>query len=500
MSLILPPTQSVKPGRDLTGEGAAAIDRDGKGDVLMSDSVASSTDRPEPPGHGVPFGEALRVWARVAALSFGGPAGQIAVMHRIVVDEKRWIGESRFLHALNYCMLLPGPEAQQLAVYIGWLMHRTLGGIVAGLLFILPGFLAILALSYVYVIFGDASVVEGLFFGLKAAVLAVVVQAVFRIGSRALVNPAMIAIAAGAFVAIFAFKVPFPLIVLAAAILGYLGSKSGSRLFRTLGGHAAARGAVLQDRDSLLGEATPAHARPNLAWSLKISASLLCLWLGPVLLIWFFAGGNSVFAEIGTFFSKMAVVTFGGAYAALAYVAQEAVQHYGWLNPGEMLDGLGMAETTPGPLIMVLQFVGFLGAYRNPGSLDPMTAATLAAILTTWVTFVPCFLWIFLGAPFIEKLRGNVALSGAMSAITAAVVGVILNLAVWFAVHTLFAGVTVFVAGPLHVELPVVATIILPAALLAAAAAFALFRLKASVLLTLGLCALAGMTWTLLAG
>ncbi|WP_424546506.1 chromate efflux transporter [Shinella zoogloeoides] len=451
-------------------------------------------------GHGVSFGEALRVWARVAALSFGGPAGQIAVMHRIVVDEKRWIGESRFLHALNYCMLLPGPEAQQLAVYIGWLMHRTWGGLVAGLLFILPGFLSILALSYVYVIFGDAGVVEGLFFGLKAAVLAVVVQAVFRIGSRALVNPAMIAIAAGAFIAIFAFKVPFPLIILVAAIAGYAGSRSGSRLFRTVSGHAAARGAVLQDRDSLLGEGTPAHARPDLLWSMKISAALLGLWLGPVALIAVFAGGGNVFTEIGIFFSKMAVVTFGGAYAALAYVAQEAVQHYGWLRPGEMLDGLGMAETTPGPLIMVLQFVGFLGAYRDPGGLDPMVAATLAAILTTWVIFVPCFLWIFLGAPFIEKLRGNAALSGALSAITAAVVGVILNLAVWFAIHTLFGRVTVLAAGPFHIELPVLATIVLPSALLAAAAAFALFRLKASVLLTLGLAALAGIGWRLLAG
>ncbi|WP_245424695.1 chromate efflux transporter [Shinella zoogloeoides] len=451
-------------------------------------------------GHGVSFGEALRVWARVAALSFGGPAGQIAVMHRIVVDEKRWIGESRFLHALNYCMLLPGPEAQQLAVYIGWLMHRTWGGLAAGLLFILPGFLSILALSYVYVIFGDAGVVEGLFVGLKAAVLAVVVQAVFRIGSRALVNPAMIAIAAGAFIAIFAFKVPFPLIILVAAIVGYAGSRSGSRLFRTASGHAAAHGAVLQDRDSLLGEGTPAHARPDLLWSLKISAVLLGLWLGPVALIAVFAGGGNVFTEIGIFFSKMAVVTFGGAYAALAYVAQEAVQHYGWLRPGEMLDGLGMAETTPGPLIMVLQFVGFLGAYRDPGSLDPMVAATFAAILTTWVTFVPCFLWIFLGAPFIEKLRGNAALSGALSAITAAVVGVILNLAVWFAIHTLFGRVTVLAAGPFHIELPVLATIVLPSALLAAAAAFALFRLKASVLLTLGLAALAGIGWRLLAG
>ncbi|WP_421579903.1 chromate efflux transporter [Shinella sp. M31] len=463
------------------------------------DDTAAQADQVSPqPAHGVSFGEALKVWARVAALSFGGPAGQIAVMHRIVVDEKRWIGEGRFLHALNYCMLLPGPEAQQLAVYIGWLMHKTLGGLVAGLLFVLPGFLSILALSYVYVIFGDASVVEGLFFGLKAAVLAIVVQAVFRIGSRALTNPAMLAIAAVAFLAIFAFKVPFPLIVLLAGLIGYLGSKSGSRLFRTAAGHAAGKGAILQDRDSLLGEAMPAHARPGLGWSLKISSTLLCLWLLPVAVIWFVAGGNSVFAQIGIFFSKMAVVTFGGAYAVLAYVAQEAVQHYGWLKPGEMLDGLGMAETTPGPLIMVLQFVGFLGAYRDPGSLSPMTAATLAAILTTWVTFVPCFLWIFLGAPFIERLRGNAALSGALSAITAAVVGVILNLAVWFAVHTLFAEVTVLAAGPLRLELPVPATIILPSALLAVAAAVALFRFKISVLPVLGLSALAGMLWTLL--
>ncbi len=464
---------------------------------MQDEADIAATAVSQPLDHGVSFGEALKVWARVAALSFGGPAGQIAVMHRIVVDEKRWIGEGRFLHALNYCMLLPGPEAQQLAVYIGWLMHRTLGGLVAGLLFILPGFLSILALSYVYVIFGDASVVEGLFFGLKAAVLAIVVQAVFRIASRALTNPAMLAIAAAAFLAIFAFKVPFPLIVFFAAVIGYLGTKSGSRLFRTSAGHTAAKDA-LADRDSRLGEATPAHARPGLGWSLKISAALLCLWLLPVALIWFVAGGNSVFAEIGVFFSKMAVVTFGGAYAALAYVAQEAVQHYGWLKPGEMLDGLGMAETTPGPLIMVLQFVGFLGAYRDPGSLSPMTAATLAAILTTWVTFVPCFLWIFLGAPFIERLRGNAALSGALSAITAAVVGVILNLAVWFAVHTLFGAVTVFAAGPLRLELPVPATIILPSALLAAAAAVALFRFRISVLPVLGLSAVAGMLWTIL--
>jgi chromate transporter len=449
--------------------------------------------------HGIPFGEAFRVWLRVAALSFGGPAGQIALMHRILVDEKRWIGEHRFLHALNYCMLLPGPEAQQLAIYIGWLLHRTAGGLVAGILFVLPGFLAILGLSYIYAIFGSVTVVEGLFFGLKAAVLAVVVQAVFRIGSRALKNRLMVGIAAAAFVAIFVFRMPFPLIILSAGIVGYIGGRSGSPLFRVGGGHKAGSGPILKDEDSALGEETPVHARPNLAWSLKVSAVFLLLWLVPLALLYVYLGPDDVFTQIGVFFSKMAVVTFGGAYAVLAYVAQEAVQHFGWLRPGEMLDGLGMAETTPGPLIMVVQFVGFMGAYRDPGSLDPMTAATLAAILTTWVTFIPCFLWIFLGAPFIEKLRGNVALTGAMSAITAAVVGVILNLAVWFALHTLFAQVTGWHFGPISIDVPDLSSIIFPSLVLSIAAAVAIFRFKASVIATLLVCALAGMAWTLAA-
>lgn len=450
-------------------------------------------------GHGVSLGEALRVWLRVAALSFGGPAGQIAVMHRIVVDEKKWIGEHRFLHALNYCMLLPGPEAQQLAIYIGWLMHRTAGGLVAGILFVLPGFLSILALSYVYVIFGNVEAVEGMFFGLKAAVLAVVVQAVIRIGGRALKNPAMVVIALVAFLAIFVLHVPFPLIILAAAITGFLGSKSGSRLFQVGNGHKTAAGHILADVDSALGEETPVHARPNLVWSLKISAVLLALWLGPLLLLYVFRGGDDVFTQIGIFFSKMAVVTFGGAYAVLAYVAQEAVQHYGWLRPTEMLDGLGMAETTPGPLIMVLQFVGFMGAYRDPAGLDPMTAATLAAMLTTWVTFVPCFLWIFLGAPFIEKLRGNAALASAMSAITAAVVGVILNLAIWFGLHFLFVEARVHQFGPLWVELPVWSSLALPSLALSLAAVVAIFRFRMSVIPTLLGCAAAGMAWRLIA-
>jgi chromate transporter len=449
------------------------------------------------PWHGVSFREAVGVWARVAALSFGGPAGQIAVMHRIIVDEKRWIGEHRFLHALNYCMLLPGPEAQQLAIYIGWLMHRTLGGLVAGILFVLPGFVSILCLSYIYAAYGSIGIVSGLFFGLKAAVLAVVVQAVIRIGSRALKNRAMIAIAIAAFVAIFFLHVPFPLIVLAAGIVGFLGGKLGLPSFKVGGGHKAGSGPVVSDADSALGEETPPHARPNLAWSLRISAVLLAIWIVPVAALYVAFGPNDVFTQIGLFFSKMAVVTFGGAYAVLAYVAQEVVQHYGWLKPGEMLDGLGMAETTPGPLIMVVQFVGFMGAYRNPGALNPMMAATLAAFLTTWVTFVPCFLWIFLGAPFIEKLRGNVALAGAMSAITAAVVGVILNLAIWFALHTLFAEAMVIRLGVFWVGVPVLQSAVLAAMALSVSAAIAIFRFKVSVITTLLSCALAGMVWTL---
>ncbi|RDJ08996.1 chromate efflux transporter [Rhizobium grahamii] len=463
---------------------------------LVTDTPADDTAGGT--GHGVSFGEAFRVWLRVAALSFGGPAGQIAVMHRIVVDEKKWIGEHRFLHALNYCMLLPGPEAQQLAIYIGWLMHRTAGGLVAGILFVVPGFLSILALSYVYVLFGNVDAIEGMFFGLKAAVLAVVLQAVIRIGGRALKGPAMVAIAAAAFVGIYVLHISFSLIILAAAIIGFLGSATGSKPFQTGNGHKAAAGRVLADVDSALGEETPVHARPNLLWSLKISAVMMALWLGPLLLLYVFRGGDDVFTQIGVFFSKMAVVTFGGAYAVLAYVAQEAVQHYGWLRPTEMLDGLGMAETTPGPLIMVLQFVGFMGAHRDPGGLDPMLAATLAAILTTWVTFVPCFLWIFLGAPFIEKLRGNAALASAMSAITAAVVGVILNLAIWFALHFLFAEARIHRLGPIWIEVPVWSSLALPSLVLSIAAAVAIFRFRLSVIPTLLACAVAGMLWKLL--
>jgi len=451
-------------------------------------------------GHGIAFSEAFKVWLRIAALSFGGPAGQIAVMHRILVEEKRWIGESRFLHALNYCMLLPGPEAQQLAVYLGWLLHRTKGGLVAGSLFVLPGFLSILVLSYIYAAFGNVGLVEGLFFGLKAAVLAVVVQAVVRIGSRALKNPVMVGIAVAAFVAIFFFDVAFPVIVLTAGLIGFIGGRAGSPLFQVGGGHGKSKGPTLADKDSLLGEETPVHARPNLAWSLRISGILLLLWLGPVALLFLLAGSDNVFTQIAFFFSKMAVVTFGGAYAVLAYVAQEAVQHYGWLQAGEMLDGLGMAETTPGPLIMVVQFVGFMGAYRDAGALDPMLAATLAAILTTWVTFVPCFLFIFLGAPFIETLRDNKAMTGALSAITAAVVGVIMNLAVWFALHVLFRQVEVWEGYGLSVDVPFWSSTNAPALVLTVAAILAIFQFKVRMIPTLAACSVAGALWFAVSG
>lgn len=463
---------------------------------MTSATVVSETPA-VPRDHSIPFGEAVSVWAQIAALSFGGPAGQIAVMHRILVDEKKWIGEERFLHALNYCMLLPGPEAQQLAIYIGWLLHKTKGGLVAGALFVLPGFLAILGLSYIYVLFGKVPLVEGLFFGLKAAVLAVVLQAVVRVGSRALKNNIMRGMAAAAFFAIFFLDAPFPLVVLGAALIGFFSARAGSSAFKGGGGHGSGKGEVVHDRDTALGEGLPEHAKPNLSWSLRISGALLALWLAPVAALVLALGPGDVFSRIATFFSQMAVVTFGGAYAVLAYVAQEAVETYGWLKPGEMLDGLGMAETTPGPLIMVTQFVGFLAAYRDAGGLTPLLAATLGAILTTWVTFVPCFLWIFAGAPFVERLRGSQALSAALSAITAAVVGVILNLAIWFAIHTLFGEVRTvpFAAGSFDV--PVLGTVNLAALILAVLAAMAVFRFKVGVLQVLAACAAAGALYVL---
>lgn len=460
----------------------------------MNDNTATSLAGPGASTlHNVSFQDALIVWLRVAALSFGGPAGQIAVMHRIVVDEKRWIGEARFLHALSYCTLLPGPEAQQLAIYIGWLMHGTKGGVAAGTLFVLPGLISIMALSILYAGLGHVGAVAALFFGLKAAVLAVVLQAVLRLGSRALKNTMMIGIATAAFIGIFFLNVPFPAIILAAGLLGWFGTRTGSTLFQVGGGHGKAVKNTLSDADSLLGEGQPFHARATVAMARRAASIWLVLWLVPVLALLATLGPDATFSRIALFFSEMAVVTFGGAYAVLAYVAQQAVEHHHWLRPGEMLDGLGMAETTPGPLIIVTQFVGFMAAYRDPGTLPPMLAGTLGGLLTTWVTFTPCFLWIFLGAPFIEGLRGNKALSGALSAITAAVVGVILNLAVWFTLHTWFRAAHPVRALGLSFEAPIPSSVDPWALGLSLVAVIAIFRFKAGMIATLLACAIAGV-------
>jgi chromate transporter len=457
----------------------------------MTDAISlQEPAAPQPQAHGVSFAEAFSVWLRIALLSFGGPAGQIAMMHRILVDEKRWVSESRFLHALNYCMLLPGPEAQQLATYIGWLMHRTAGGLMAGGLFIVPGIICIMALSWIYAAFGNVGMVAALFFGLKAAVLAIVLQAVVRVGSRALKNNFMRWLAAAAYLAIFFVDVPFPVIVFGAGLIGYVGGKAGLAAFNIASGHGTGGNG---DGESLLGDELPAHARPSVRQSLTAAGIWLLLWLTPVVVLLLMFGSGNVFSQIAVFFSKMAMVTFGGAYAVLAYVAQQAVESYHWLKPGEMLDGLGMAETTPGPLIMVLQFVGFMAAFRAPGTLPPLLAGTLGGLLATWVTFTPCFLWIFLGAPFVETLRGNKALSAALAAITAAVVGVILNLAVWFAIHTMFREVRPLRAFGVGFDAPVPASINIWATLLSVAAVIAVFRFKAGMLPTLTACSLAGV-------
>lgn len=428
--------------------------------------------------HTISFREALRVWWRIGFLSFGGPAGQIALMHRIIVEEKQWLDEKRFLHALNYCMLLPGPEAQQLATYIGWLLHGVRGGVVAGLLFILPGALAILVLSWVYVLVGNVAVVEGIFFGLKAAVLAIVIQALMRIAARALKGTLKPLLAVAAFLALFAFNLPFPLVVLSAGIIGYL----GARWFQ------------------------PASADDNFGIDLDMTvragtkrAALACLLLWGLCVgaVVTFMGPESVYAEIAVFFSKMAVLTFGGAYAVLSYVAQQGVENYQWLQAGEMLDGLALAETTPGPLILVTQFVGFLAAFREAGAAPSLFAASMGALLTTTVTFLPCFLWIFAGAPYVEKLRGNRALSGALAAITAAVVGVIANLALWFALNTLFEQRSRVSGWGFDLLLPEVLSLNIAMLVIAGIALLLTFVLKIRILPLLGVCALLGLGFML---
>ena len=433
----------------------------------------------------VSFAEATRVWAMIGWLSFGGPAGQIGLMHRELVEKRRWISDERFLHALNYCMLLPGPEAQQLAIYIGWLMHRTFGGIVAGVLFVVPGVLVMLGLSALYAVYQQLPAVVAVFFGLKAAVLAVVVEAVLRIGRRALKSATMVAIAVLAFVAIFFFKVPFPAIVGGAALIGIIGRYVAPTRFPSpTSATALAEGNYLIDRRIARGELT--HVSPSLQRAATVVAVCVVLWLTPIAIVLAIFGRSSVFAQEGVFFSQAALVTFGGAYAVLAYVAQRAVDAFGWLRPGEMVDGLALAETTPGPLIMVVQYVAFLASYRNPGGLSPMAAGVLGSLLTTWVTFLPCFLWIFLGAPYVETLRSNRALHAALSAITAAIVGVVLNLSVWFALHTVFHRIRPYDAGPLHIDVPELSTLDPAALLLAGASLLAMLRFKL------------GLGWTLL--
>ncbi len=434
------------------------------------------------------LGEATRVWARIGFLSFGGPAGQIALMHRMLVEERRWIGDGRFLHALNFCMLLPGPEAQQLATYVGWLLHGLRGGVIAGVLFVAPGAAAIMALSVVYAVWGDVPLVGALFYGMKAAVLAIVLQALVRIAGRALKTVAARVTAGVAFLAIFALAVPFPVIVLGAGLAGWLSARAGLAWFSG-SGHGGK--VEIADRDTVLGEEAEIGAAARRGAYLAGGVAL-ALWLGPVAAILALAPG-SVFAEIATFFSTMAVVTFGGAYAVLAWVAQEAVATHGWLSPGEMLDGLALAETTPGPLILVLQFVGFLAAFRDAGGMEPLVAGILGGLLATWVTFAPCFAWIFLGAPWMERLRGNRALSAALGAVTAAVVGVILNLSVWFALHVVFAETATVAAGPFRLVLPVAGSLDPVAAALSLLALVAAFRLKMGVPAMIGLWALAGV-------
>ncbi|UBU08719.1 chromate efflux transporter [Nonomuraea gerenzanensis] len=436
----------------------------------------------------IPFRQAVRAWFGISLQTFGGPAGQIAVMQRTLVEERRWIGQQRFNHALNYCMLLPGPEAQQLAIYVGWLLNGTRGGLVAGTLFVLPGMLALLALSAVYVLWQDTTVVTALFAGIAPAVLAIVAQAVIRVARRSLTHPLFVAVAVAAFGALALFGVPFPVVIAVAALVGWAAYRVAPHVLARSGGHGGDGGPPPLIPDDALH-----HARPSRRSAGRILAVGLVAWWLPVAAVALLLGGDSVFATQGLFFSGTALVTFGGAYAVLAFVAQRAVETYAWLTPGEMVRGLALAETTPGPLIMVVQFVAFLGAYRDPGALTPWAGALLGALLTTWVTFVPCFLFIFLGAPYVERLRHNTAISAALTGITAAVVGVIANLALYFAEHTLFARTFTWAWGPFSVQLPDAATANLTALAITVAALVMTFAMKWPMLRILGCCAVLGL-------
>jgi chromate transporter len=441
----------------------------------------------------VPLREAASVWARVAAFSFGGPAGQIAVMHRILVEEKKWIGEARFLHALNYCVLLPGPEAHKLAVYIGWLLNRTRGGILAGLFFVLPGLVALWLLSMAYALYGHIGAVGAIFFGLKAAVLAIVLDAVVRIGRRALKSKGLVLLAAASFVGIFFFGLPFPLIVLLAALVGLAGARLMPSLFA-----AGSQGKTAKDSGGLIdrrfAEGVPDHVRPSAARLAKVTLTGIAVWLAPLLVLSLWLGPHNVLTTVSLFNSKMALVSFGGAYAVLAYMAQQAVEFYHWLKPGEMLVGLGFAETTPGPLVSVVQFVGFMAAFRAPGALSPLLAGSLGGLLAMWATFVPPFLWVFMGGPYMEALIGNRALHAALSAITASVVGVILNLALWLALHALFDRVDTVHRFGLILNLPVWSSLNWAAAAIAIAAMVAVFAFRLGVFSVLAGACIAGLT------
>ena len=445
-------------------------------------------------GHLIPLRDAIRYWAKLGFINFGGPAGQIAIMHDELVDKKRWISNSRFLHALNYCMLLPGPEAQQLAIYIGWLLNGNVGGIAAGILFVLPAFFLILGLSWTYAVHGDIGWIAAVFYGLQAAVIALVAAAVIRVGAKALKNPLLVSIAAAAFVSIFFLKVPFPLIVVGAAVIGLVGSRVAPETFKA-SGHGAET-----DDVSVLGDAIDERAH-KASWgrTWRVLAVGLVLWWGPLLVVMALRGASDTLSREALFFSQAAMVTFGGAYAVLAYINQAAVEQFGWLQPGEMVTGLGLAELTPGPLIMVTEFVGFLGAYHFPGGLDPVVAGILGATVTVWATFAPCFLWIFLGAPFIEQLRGNRALNGALSAVTAAVVGVILNLAVTFGMVALFGSIRQGEFLNVTFPVPRLGSLDVFAAFLALAGFVALWKYRLNVLWVVGSSALAGLFYRWLA-
>lgn len=440
------------------------------------------------PSHGVPLGDAARTWLYVGLNSFGGPAGQIAVMHREIVEQRRWVSERRFLHALNFCMILPGPEAQQLATYLGWLMHGRRGGVIAGSLFIIPGFIVMLLLSAVYALYGEVPWVRGLLFGLQAAVVAIILQALIRIGRRTLRSTFLLAIAALSFVAVAFLSVPFPFVVVAAGLAGWIVGRSRPA-WLPLGSSGSSEGdepsdALLSDEDTVSPQAGRAALR----------AGVVCavLWLVPVAALIITLGMQNVFAQEASLFSTSALVTFGGAYAVLGYITQEAVTRYGWITPQDMTAGLSLGETTPGPLILVVQFVGFLAAYNSPGSLPPLVAGVLGAVLAVWVTFVPCFMFIFLGAPYVERLRHNSSLSHALTAVGAAVAGVVLDLGVWFALHTAFGTVNDERIGPLTLAVPDPSTFAVASFAISIVAAVLVFRLRLATLAVLGICAALG--------